>query len=194
MNSELKQLIAQARIVSFATWREVYSDEVIQIFQQADDQGRYLTDADIEQIQSLCPDNTLALERSRLLREQASVIVDSAREEVLTTYTGITADGGELYPPQRAEACWRDFWHFLRCISYGVGGRRADFTDVEGLKNMQLLYQELQVPLDAMIYGLENLKKYALKQFNRKEQEELIPYFDRLIDSLRTFRVEQEPI
>lgn len=67
-------------------------------------------------------------------------IVSEAREQVLAEYPNISGTGGELYPPVRAEACWRDFWHFLGCITYGIAGNTAEFTSDEGLHNMNLLY------------------------------------------------------
>jgi allophycocyanin-B len=47
LSERAKQLIPKARIVSFANWQGLYTDEVLQIFQQADDEGRYLTDEDL---------------------------------------------------------------------------------------------------------------------------------------------------
>ncbi len=191
MNNQLspraKQLIPKARIVSFASWKDLYSNEVLQIFQQADDEGRYLTDEDLAQIQALSSNQTLGVERAKLLREQADTLVSNAREQLLTAMPQITQPGGGLYPPARAEACWRDFWHFLRCITYGIAGNNPEFTSSEGLKNMQLLYQELQVPLDAMICGLEHLKTYSIEQFSPEESSGLTPYFDHLIDRLKGF-------
>ena len=187
LSERAKQLIPKARIVSFNRWKSLYSDQVLQIFQQADDQGRYLRDEDLANIKALCPEQSSGVEKARFLRDKADVIVNYAREQVLTTYPKITELGGGLYPPERAEACWRDFWHFLRCITYGIAGNSPQFTSLEGLKNMELLYQELQVPLEAMICGLENLKIYSLQQFNPEQQPELTPYFDHLIGHLQDF-------
>ncbi|MGB3405476.1 MAG: phycobilisome protein [Microcoleaceae cyanobacterium] len=187
LSERAKQLIPKARIVSFARWQDLYSDEVLQIFQQADDEGRYLTDEDLAQIQALTPNQKLATERAKLLRDQANSLVDQAREQVLTTYPQITKPGGGLYPAERADACWRDFWHFLRCITYGITGKQLEFTSPQGLENMRLLYEELQVPLDAMICGLENLKTYSLQQFYPEEKSELTPYFEHLISHLKGF-------
>jgi hypothetical protein len=187
ISEKAKQLIPLARIVSFATWQGLHSDEVIQIFQQADDEGRYLTDEELEQIKTLSPDTSSSVERAKLLREKASEIVQKARQQVLATYPNITEPSGDLYPPERAEACWRDFWHFLRCITYGIAGNSPQFTSQEGLKNMQLLYQELRVPLPAMICGLENLKHFSLQEFNTEEWQFLVPYFDHLINALERF-------
>jgi hypothetical protein len=43
-------LIDKARIVSFATWTETHTPEALQLLQAADDDRRYLTDADLAAI------------------------------------------------------------------------------------------------------------------------------------------------
>lgn len=188
LSERAKQLIPKARIVSFETWKTLYSDEVIAIFQQADDQGRYLNDDDLTKLKNLVSEISVMQEKARLLRDNASNIVAEAREKVLAKFPGITEPGNDLYPKERAEACWRDFWHFLRCITYGIAGNIPQFTSQEGLKNMQLLYQELRVPLAAMICGLEELKTVSLQQFSSEEQDSFGSYFDHLIINLKQFR------
>lgn len=185
LSDKVKELIKKSRIVSFQDWS--YSSEVIAIFQQADDQGRYLTDTDIAQIQNLIPSLSENLAQGKILRDRVADIVSQARAVVLDANPGITEPGGGLYPPLRAEACWRDFWHFLRCISYGVSGESVNYTSDRGLGYMEQLYRELQVPLDAMILGLEQLKLFSFNEFEPRRQKELEPYFDRLIESMRQF-------
>lgn len=187
LSERAKQLIPQARIVSFAAWEAKYSQELIVIFQTADDCGRYLSDEDLAQVSRLCPALSVAIQQARLLREKASELVANARENVLVEFPQIIEPQGELYPPERAEACWRDFWHFLRCITYGIAGQTSQFTSDQGLTNMQLLYQELHVPLKPMIYGLQQLKNISLQQFNDGEQPQLALYFDHLINCLKEF-------
>ena len=185
LSEKVKELIKKSRIVSFQDWQ--HSPEVIDIFQQADDQGRYLTDEDIAKIKTIVPGLSASLEQGKRLREQVTEIVSHARAVVLDANPGITEPGGGLYPPMRAEACWRDFWHFLRCISYGISGQSVNYTSDRGLSYMEQLYRELEVPLDAMVLGLEQLKYFALKEFDPTQQEELEPYFDRLIESMGQF-------
>ena len=187
LSERAKQLIPQARIVSFATWKNLYSDEVIAIFQEADNQSRYLTDEDLERIKNLDPHLSLMLEKARLLREQAPNLVADARKKVLADFPNITELGNDLYPPERAEACWRDFWQFLRCNTYGIAGNSPQFTSEEGLKNMELLYQELRVPLSAMLCGLEELKTVSLQRFNFEDRDLLSLSFDHLITGLKKF-------
>ncbi|MFM7438316.1 MAG: phycobilisome protein [Snowella sp.] len=188
LSERAKQLIPLARIMSFSPWKESYSDELIKIFQDADNESRYLTDEDLANLVKLVPSLSPSLEQAQVLRDNASTLVAKAREQVLVHFPQIMELGGALYPPERAEACWRDFWHFLRCITYGVAGAKPQFTSPDGLKNMQLLYQELRVPLDAMIDGLEQLKLFSLQPFSDEEQTQLTLYFDHLITALKQFR------
>lgn len=188
LSEAVRELIQKARIVSFNTWYSTHPPEAIAKFQAADDEGRYLTDEDLQQIQQLAPSTTALMSVSQQLRDRVSEIVDEARSQVLVTFPQITQPGGGLYPSVRADACWRDFWHFLRCITYGITGQHIDYTSTEGLHYMQLLYQELQVPLDAMVVGLEGIKAASLKRVESAQSEILSPYFDHLIEQLKQFR------
>jgi len=187
LTEKVKELIKKSRIVSFTTWQEKYSAQVINIFQQADNEGRYLNDQDLQQLNSLIPERAESLVQAQLLRDHATDLISKAREEVLVAYPNITEPGGGLYPPMRAEACWRDFWHFLRCISYAIAGSSVDYLSEPGLGYMKQLYQELQVPLDAMVLGLEKLKFYSLQEFPTDKRQNLDPCFEQLINQLKKF-------
>ncbi|MBW4691541.1 MAG: phycobilisome protein [Lyngbya sp. HA4199-MV5] len=187
LSDNVRELIQKARIVSFAIWQDTHPVEAIQRFQAADDEGRYLTDEDVQQIQQLAPTASTLMPVAQQWRDRASEIVDEARAEVLHTFPTIAQPGGGLYPAERADACWRDFWHFLRCITYGIAGQHTDYTSAEGLHYMQLLYQALQVPLDAMVVGLEGIKTASLKRVEPEQHAVLTPYFDQLIEPLKRF-------
>lgn len=192
LSERAQQLIPLARIVSFEGGKSRYNEEIIAIFQQADDEGRYLSDRDLEILKQKAPNLAESLEYARLIRDKAQIIVDNARNKVLMKYPTITEEGGDLYPPERAVACWRDFWHFLRCITYGIAGQMLPFTSSVGLQNMELLYQELGVPLGAMVFGLESLKSCTLEQVYPEETPNLSPYFEHLITALQQFKSDRE--
>ena len=195
LTERAKQLIPKARIVSFARWEALHPPEAIAMFRAADDEGRYPSDTDLDQLipgfQSLSEaEKSTALARIgavRVLRDRADAIVTEARESLLNQYPGIAEPGGDLYPPDRAKACWRDFWHFLRCITYGIAGGPTEYTSEEGLHYMDLLYEELNVPLQAMVSGLEALKEASLNAFAVTEPGAIAPYFDHLINQMRRF-------
>lgn len=184
LSPRVKELIVKARIVSFDGWQDQFDEAAIARLQTADDERIYLDDTVLESM----PGGDIA----RLLRDHASTIVDAARTQVLKQFPGITEPGGGLYPAVRADACWRDFWHFLRCITYGIAAQRSDYTSVTGLTYMEQLYQELQVPLDAMVYGLRSLKTASKQQLCALDlaidDDQLTPYFDHLIDALSQFQ------
>jgi Phycobilisome protein len=188
LSNKVKELIIKARIVSFETWAATHSPETIALFQSADDRREYLTDAELDQIQTQSLANADLIAIARLFRESATEIVDDARAQVLKAFPTITQPGGGLYPEVRAQACWRDFWHFLRCVAYGIAGGSVDYTSDVGLHNMDLLYQELQVPLAAMVLGLQELKVAGLARIEPHHHANLAPYFDRLITKLQGFQ------
>ena len=188
LSDRAKQLIPKARIVSFADWQDSEPIALINLFQQADDEGRYLSQEDLAQIQTQKPIELI--EAANYLRANAETIVEAARAKVLTQFPQITEPGGELYPPERAQACWRDFWHFLRCVTYGVAGYHQEFTSTEGLHYMRLLYQELRVPLEAMILGLESLQTESLARLtiDSANLDFIGQCFDHLIMALASFK------
>jgi hypothetical protein len=135
----------------------------------------------------LLPPAQNGLAAAQLLRNQAAQIVDEARSDVLLRFPSILSPGGGLYPPERANACWRDFWQFLRCISYGIAAGQERYTSEVGLGYMRQLYQELNVPLAAMVVGLEGVKTASLARLGARSTE-FAPYFDHLIERLDSFR------
>lgn len=186
LSDKVKVLIAKSRIVNVRQWEGTLPSEAIALVQVADDEGRYLTDDDLQQLQT--SGDLPWLDVAQQLREQAPEIVDESRATVLSSFPGITEPGGGLYPAIRADACWRDFWHFLRCITYGIAGAQVPYTSDKGLGYMRELYQELQVPLDAMVMGLEGIKAASLKRVTAERHSQLAPYFDHLINQMRQFQ------
>ena len=192
LSERAKALIPKARIVSFASWKG-FSSEAIARLQAADDSSQYLTDEDLSVISASVPatdGRSSALDLAaviRQLRDQAADIVDEARADVLSGFPSILEPGGGLYPPMRAEACWRDFWQFLRCITYGIAGQQVQYTSDAGLAAMEQLYEELQVPLPAMVAGIKGLKTASLSRFDSETQGAIAPYFDHLIAQLSNF-------
>lgn len=188
LSSTVRELIIKARIVSFEDWKSTHSPAIIDVFQSADDRRVYLTDDELDKIETNSSSNSNLVPLARLLRDAATEIVDDARAQVLATFPTITQPGGGLYPAARAEACWRDFWHFLRCVTYGIAGGSVEYTSDTGLDYMNLLYQELQVPLDAMVLGLQELKTASLVRVEPDLKPILAPYFDRLISKMHEFK------
>ena len=192
LTDRIKELIARARIVSFASWESHHPAASIAIFQAAEDARVYLTDEDCAKIAALSPQTSQLITVGQLLRDRVVEIIEEAKAELYTQFPQITEPGGGLYPPERAEACWRDFWHYLRTITYGIVGSDAQYTSADGLDNLRLLYQELQVPIDAMTVGLQGLKAASLRRIEPSQHAIVSPYFDHLITQLKSFTTSHE--
>lgn len=182
----LQDLIARARIVSFDRWT-THPAAAIAIFQAAEQARVYLTDAEYQQLAVLSPQTASLTPISQLLRDRVVEIIAEARTDLYDRFPGIAEPGGDLYPVERADACWRDFWHYLRVISYGIAGGCTEYTSPTGLASMQMLYRELQVPIAAMSAGLTGLKTASLRRIEPNQQAIVSPYFDHLIERLQAF-------
>ncbi len=189
LTAAVQELIINARIMGFESWQSTYPERAIAIFQMADDQSQYLTDAELAELAQLLPATAAVMPVVQLLHDRAAEIVDAARATVLEQFPQILAPGGGLHPAERADACWRDFWQFLRCISYGIAAGQVQYTSDVGLAYMRQLYQALDVPLDAMVVGLEGVKTASLTRIAMMPDppSDLTPYFDHLIDRLKCF-------
>jgi hypothetical protein len=186
LSNVVQTLIAKAQIVSFEAYKAHYPAETIALFKAANEDRRYLTNEDLAQIPPQSEEHKTLIAIAQQLRDRAPSIIDEARELLLHHYPDLVQPGGGLYPSFRAEACWRDFWHFLRCITYGIAGAQTQYTSPEGLRAMEQLYQELEVPLNAMQFGLQQLKVVGLQQVSTPDI--LAPYFDPLVDALAQFK------
>jgi Phycobilisome protein len=186
LSNIVQTLIAKAQIVSFDAYKSHYPPETISLFKAANEARRYLTNEDLAQIPPQSEEHRTLIAIAQQLRDRAPAIVDEARELLLHHDPELAQPGGGLYPAFRAEACWRDFWHFLRCTTYGIAGAQMQYTSPEGLKAMEQLYRELEVPLSAMQFGLQQLKVVSLQQILKPKIA--APYFDPLIDALAKFK------
>ncbi len=179
LSETAKALIPKARIFGFT------AETSSRVLRTADDEGRYLTDSELDILIAIQPKAPVFA--VRFLRDHALEIVAEAHAQLIAEQPELIQPGGGLYPPLRAEACLRDLWHFLRCTTYGIASQNPEFTSPEGLHYMELLYQELQVPLPAMVRGLEGNKTASLKRLSLIDQETFAPYFDHLIEKFKAF-------
>lgn len=187
LSSRALNLIPKANLLGLpgdprlsATHRHVFSD--------ANQQRRHLSAAELRSFREL--DRNEA-DMVGALQPSARQLVDHARRQLLLQDPGLVESGGALYPPYRAEACWRDLWHFQRCVFYGAACGIEDFTSPRGVKAMRLLYRELRVPLQAMVEGLLLLRNETLAACGWQSQPMLQGSFNHLIGILSSFSKRQ---
>ena len=153
----IRKLVREAKVLGLPS-RSDLPQTVRSILSAADTERRLL---DADEIRALC--NISGVEPKSLLslQGQASSLVNLAREKLLLDQPELIQPGGALYPEARAEACWRDCYHFLRISFYAVAAGETDLTDPEGLKGLKRLYDVLGVPLRGLLFALKALRTLA---------------------------------
>lgn len=162
MDEKLRQLTAKAHILGLM-YDQSLPPSIRAIIRQADADARPLSD---EELGIICVISTVNAENLQRLQSKSSLIVASAKSRLLREDPGLVLPGGALYPEARAEACWRDCWHFLRVTIYAVAAGRPAFTQPGGVQGLSDLYRELAVPISSMALAIGFLKTEAISDYS----------------------------
>ena len=115
------------------------------------------------------------------------------KKKLLKKMPNITEPGGSLYPKERAEACWRDCFHFARISIYGTAAGDAEIINQESLIAIQELYAILNVPVNALTICLKELQlncgEFYEKSASKKDFLILNSCFDQLIKTMKNLNI-----
>ena len=111
-----------------------------------------------QELKVLCNRSHSDANKLEELQAKLPELINEAKRILLKRIPNITEPGGSLYPKERAEACWRDCFHFARISIYGTAAGETNITDKQGLKVVQELYSILEVPINALIICLKELQ------------------------------------
>ena len=157
----IRQLAAKAQVLGLPQQPNI-SESCRQLLQQADQERRLLSSSEI---QSLCQHSGVMAAPLQQLQGQAQPLVDQARHDLLDAQPHLVKPGGALYPEHRAEACWRDCFHFFRVCCYAVAVAEPKFTNPQGMAALGELYAALGVPVDGLLLALARLQELATKSY-----------------------------
>lgn len=99
------------------------------------------------------------------LQDLVPELVNQSRWELLSDEPDLVKPGGKLHPQERADACWRDCFHFLRVSLYGIALKRTEITDREGMVALAELYSLLDVPVPALLRALAHLRQQSMQSY-----------------------------
>ena len=157
----IRQLAAKAQVLGLPQQPNL-SKSIRQLLQHADQERRLLSSSEI---QSLCQHSGVMAAPLQQLQGQAQPLVDQARHDLLEAQPHLVKPGGALYPEHRAEACWRDCFHFFRVCCYAVAVAEPKFTNPQGMAALGELYAALGVPVDGLLLALARLQELATKSY-----------------------------
>ena len=169
-NTDFKTLVQTAQVQGLSINQEL-PQATRSILERADQAQRQLTSDELSTIHQVSGiDGSLADN----LIQRSDHLVNQARAHLLETQPHLVQPGGALHPEDRAEACWRDCWNFLRVITYAVACNQSCFTNPSGMAALRELYRRMNVPIEGMNIALGQLKEKALEGVSRSNDRQLI--------------------
>ena len=160
---QIKELAQESKVCGLSGDRSI-PGQLRDLIDEADQHKRLLSD---EEIQLCCGWSGVEAAPLIALQGQVSHLVDQSRADLLSEQPELVQPGGKLFPQLRAEACWRDCFHFLRVSIYGSALRRTDVTDSDGMRCLAELYALLDVPVPALLLALDRLRVHSVASYSR---------------------------
>ena len=180
-NTDLKTLVQTAQVQGLSLNQDL-PQATRSILERADQAQRQLSS---DELTTICQVSGIDVSLADNLIQRSDQLVNQARAHLIATQPHLVQPGGALHPEDRAEACWRDCWNFLRVITYAVACNQSCFTNPSGMAALRELYRRMNVPIEGMNIALIQLKKLALEGVSRSNDRQLISdCFQHLRDQL----------
>ena len=171
---KIKELAAKAEF--FGLHKNILLPEEHQkILISANKEKRLLS---TQELKILCNRSHSDANKLEELQTKLPQLIDEAKKILLTRIPNITEPGGSLYPKERAEACWRDCFHFARISIYGTAAGDTNITDKQGLKVVKELYSILEVPVNALVICLKELQSKCRETYTINHPQKDISLLD----------------
>ena len=180
-NTDFKTLVQTAQVQGLSLNQHL-PQATRRILERADQAQRQLTS---EELTTICQASGIDVSLADNLIQRSDQLVNQARAHLIATQPHLVQPGGALHPEDRAEACWRDCWNFLRVITYAVACNQSCFTNPSGMAALRELYRRMNVPIEGMNIALGQLKEKSLEGVSRSNDRQLIDdCFQHLRDQL----------
>ena len=180
-NTDFKTLVQTAQVQGLSLNQDL-PQATRGILERADQAQRQLSS---DELTTICQVSGIDVSLADNLIQRSDQLVNQARAHLIATQPHLVQPGGALHPEDRAEACWRDCWNFLRVVIYAVACNQSCFTNESGMAALRELYRRMNVPIEGMNIALGQLKEKALEGVSRSNDRQLInDCFQHLRDQL----------
>ena len=180
-STDFKTLVQTAQVQGLSLKQDL-PQATRSIVERADQAQRQLSS---DELTTICQVSGIDVSLADNLIQRSDQLVNQARAHLIATQPHLVQPGGALHPEDRAEACWRDCWNFLRVITYAVACNQSCFTNPSGMAALRELYRRMNVPIEGMNIALGQLKEKALEGVSRSNDRQLInDCFQHLRDQL----------
>ena len=158
-----KELISKAQVCGLHNHPQI-GEESRSLIQKADQERRMLNWLE----QPICTQAGTNQRAISLTTCEAANYVDRCKQTLQTRQGHLFEEGGALYPTERADACWRDCWNFLRVASYAMASDTPECTDAEGIQAVRQLYTLMNVPAEGMTLALQTLSQLVTTDLQKE--------------------------
>jgi allophycocyanin alpha subunit len=157
---------------------------VTKMIVKADDEVRYLTPGELEQIEIFIQSSDRRIQLAQALTQSRERIVKQAAKELFSNRPRLVAIGGNAYGKEMTATCLRDMDYYLRLISYSIiAGSNAPVQEI-GIVGVRQMYRSLGTPIESVAESVRNMKKIAIALLSAEDGLEVSYYFDYVIAAL----------
>jgi allophycocyanin-B len=157
---------------------------VSQVILNADDELRYPSVGELNNIESFFQTGEQRLRIASTLSENEKKIVNEASKQLWQLHPDYIAPGGNAYGDQQRALCLRDYGWYLRLITYGVIAGDKEPIEKIGLIGVREMYNSLGVPVVGMADSIRCLKNASLSLLSEDDARAAAPYFDYIIQAM----------
>lgn len=157
---------------------------VSQVLLKADDELRYPTIDELQNIKNYLQTGEQRIRIASILAENEDKIVKKASSELWKQHPDYISPGGNAYGQKQRTQCIRDYGWYVRLVTYGVLAGDKDPIEQIGIIGVREMYNSLGVPVSGMADSIRCLKAAAVDLMSKEDAETAEPYFDYIIQAM----------
>jgi len=164
-------------------------DAFAKVVAQADARGEFLSDTQLNALESMVIEGNKRLDIINKINSNASAIVTNSARALFAEQPQLIQPGGNAYTSRRMAACLRDMEIVLRYVSYAMVAGDSSVLDDRCLNGLRETYQALGTPGTSVAVAIQKMKEASIALANDRNgvtlgdcsslTAELGVYFDR---------------
>nr|WCH56276.1 phycocyanin beta subunit [Hypnea sp.] len=141
-------------------------DAFAKVVAQADARGEFLSNTQIDALESMIADGNKRLDIVNKISSNASGIVTNSARALFAEQPQLVQPGGNAYTSRRMAACLRDMEIVLRYVSYAMAAGDSSVLDDRCLNGLRETYQALGTPGTSVAVAVQKMKEASIALAN----------------------------
>nr|YP_009391190.1 phycocyanin beta subunit [Dipterocladia arabiensis]ARW59334.1 phycocyanin beta subunit [Dipterocladia arabiensis] len=141
-------------------------DAFAKVVAQADARGEFLSNKQIEALETIVAEGNKRLDTVNKINSNASAIVTNSARALFAEQPQLVQPGGNAYTSRRMAACLRDMEIILRYVSYAMIAGDSSVLDDRCLNGLRETYQALGTPGASVAVAVQKMKEASVALAN----------------------------